>query len=172
MAEAGIDTREIDKMLKDLKSGLADGAVRGVKAGWLTSTEYKQTQKDMDDGKVPTKIADVALWNNFGTERIPARPFLNDAQRHAGPVMENRLKTYMEAGFTLDRIAKLLKLDLGEILKSEIEYGTFEPNAKSTIRAKGGSTHPLIDTGQLINSIHATVIRAHGEDTPIKITKD
>lgn len=101
-------------------------------------------------------LAQLGLIHEYGTSRIPARPFL-------GPAIENNKDKIQ----TLNRDL-LLQILHGQISKREAlgRLGAFgqglvqkqiretvsPPDAPSTIKAKG-SSHPLIDTGQMIQNV-------------------
>lgn len=102
------------------------------------------------------KVIDVAVANEFGTAKIPSRPFIR--------------KTYDENITQYNRLFKraynniidgksTVKTSLGNIglfaenkTRKRLRSGPWTPNAPSTI-AKKKSSRPLIDTGQLVNSI-------------------
>lgn len=113
-------------------------------------------------------VAQVAWWNEFGTEisfgrsggsrvLIPARPFLRTTMR------ENRRKF---AKITKDAYEKTLKgegnvtslvkgvgLLAQSLVVQAIDNTLTPPNALATLLAKSPKTHPLIDTGRLRQSI-------------------
>jgi len=101
-------------------------------------------------------VAEVAIWNHYGTDTIPARPFISAtiaAKRAEIEALESRLVAGVFAGKLTEE--KALGL-LGAYIQREIvaQINTFFPpeNAESTIRKKG-SSKPLIDTKQLVGSI-------------------
>lgn len=106
-----------------------------------------------------TTVADVATYNEFGTERIPARPFLsgwfdgNQAEikaklKSAG----EKIKNGADPHAALDLVAQWAA---GQVQKG-ISAGVPPPNAESTAARKGSAT-PLINTGQLRSSIRGKV---------------
>jgi hypothetical protein len=103
-------------------------------------------------------IVDYAVWNEFGTSRIPARPFMqHTADQHADETIkysEFLVGSLIDGAMTPDTVLK----NLGEfyVKKMKMVVRTAKawaaPNAKSTIRMKGSSS-PLIDTGRMIGAI-------------------
>ena len=104
------------------------------------------------------QIVDYAAMNEFGTEHIPARPFM----RHTADEQESKLHAYARRllGPMLDG-----KLGVDDVLRSVGEWyqsamqrtvrnskSWAEPNAPSTIAMKGGDT-PLRDHGMLVAAI-------------------
>ena len=110
-------------------------------------------------------IANIAMWNELGTSRSPARPFMRKS------VDENTDKTKSMCARQLKRLAQgasaqdiLEKIGVFQkgLIQRKIVDGTFEPNAPSTIRKKG-SSRPLIDTGRMRQSVNF-IIRRKGAD--------
>lgn len=114
------------------------------------------------DGK---SIPEYAMYNELGTSRIPARPFMrttaNEHQNEWCETLAGALK-----GEILKDNAKSAMGLVGEQMKAHIQQtiqkGSFAPNSPRTIankRAKGKREpdHPLIDTGQMIASIISEV---------------
>ena len=153
-----IDTTEVDKIMDDLKKAL-DTTYTGAKAGYFANDKGKQPYEGED---APT-LEDVALWNEFGTERIPARPFLRNAQNKAIARGEKIVQVRMEENADVEQICKDIGLMLQDEIKNQISHGTFVPNAPSTIKRKG-SSRPLVDTGNLRQSTHWGVTTTHGDN--------
>jgi hypothetical protein len=107
-------------------------------------------------------IVDYATWNEFGTARIPPRPFM--AQTH----QEHSERTIKFAGFLIGKVIDRA-LDVETALKNLGEFYQLrmratirnakewaDANAPSTI-AKKGSSSPLIDQGRMVNAVHYEV---------------
>ncbi len=102
------------------------------------------------------KVIDVAVANEFGTAKIPARPFMRKSYDE-NITQYNRL--FKRAYNNIIDGKSTVKTSLGKIglfaenkTKKRLRSGPWTPNAPSTI-AKKKSSRPLIDTGQLVNSI-------------------
>jgi hypothetical protein len=120
-------------------------------------------------GKVSSDIIKIAVWNHFGTKGggwggpIPERPFLTNAMRanarKYADFMKVGAKSIVDAALsgTSTSAAKrqtLQKLGVsaqGDI-QSEITSLRSPPNSPVTI-ARKGSSNPLIDSGQLRQSV-------------------
>jgi hypothetical protein len=110
-------------------------------------------------------VLQVAVWNNFGTEGIPARPFMLQATPKIKAACKAKLKEFAKAlrrrgkGATADQMERILQT-LGllgkDVLRGVIGSGNFLPNAPYTIRKKGSSV-PLIDTGIMRKSVSYVV---------------
>ena len=113
-------------------------------------------------GKEPRKNgdkltnADVATFMEFGTKTVPERSFIrsNDEQNKAvykELIKELRKKIIfneMPIGQALGLLGEKILADI----RAGIRAGIAPELAPSTIKAKGSSL-PLVDTGQLINSL-------------------
>lgn len=143
------------KVLKDIDPKLIDklkqrlvGNNRAVNVG------IPEGPKE-EDG---TPVAMIAAVHEYGspTQGIPERPFLRVA------VQRNRLKYVrlnrinlvkmlrgqMDADQALGQLGEMAKGDV----QVEIRNGEFTPLKPATIKRKG-SSRPLIDTGQMVQSI-------------------
>jgi len=96
-------------------------------------------------------VAEVAAKNEFGTSRIPARPFMRQTiEAHTGDWgdlaegVERRVADGMSVAQGLELIGNQAKGHMQEMIGT----GNFTPNAPSTI-ARKGSSQPLIDSGNM-----------------------
>jgi hypothetical protein len=114
------------------------------------------------DGELSDLVV-IAAVNEIGTKRIPSRPFMRNA------VDGNQMgifKTQVEMYGDVSRGVKTVRTALATIgefmtakVKKEIKTLRTPPNAPATVKRKG-SDNPLIDQGQLIQSItHVEVLR-------------
>jgi hypothetical protein len=105
-------------------------------------------------------VGEVAIWNEYGTQTVPARSFVG------GWALENE-KKFAETLATAARKYTLEKADreveLGKVgkrfangMKKRIRNVIRPLNSIYTLERKKGDT-PLIDTGTLIRSITFTV---------------
>lgn len=132
----------------------------------LSSAEIKigflESSGGYEDG---TTVAQVAAWNEFGTEHSPSRPFmrqtLKDQREEITKFARDRAKGVvngsMSAQMALNGIGSYVK---GR-MQAEIRDGEFEPNAPSTVAHKG-SSKPLIDTGRMRQSIVYVITSKEG----------
>ena len=103
-----------------------------------------------------------AFYNEMGTQHIPARPFLRntlaDKQTDWLDILVDALNwkdcTQNQAKKGLGLLGEVMKADI----KQTIQHGSFAPLAEATWKAKERKgkrepKHPLIDTGQLLESI-------------------
>lgn len=132
--------REIDKMRRAGTPHVAVGFPAEVSAAY-------------QDG---TTVTDVALFNEFGTERIPERPFLRtaaDATVEKRTRMTGELLTMITTGkMTLSQALSRMGVYMVSVIQKSITDLRTPPNAPSTI-ARKKSSNPLIDTGQMRQSV-------------------
>jgi len=124
-----------------------------VKVGVLSSAPA--------DKKTKANLASIAAYNEFGTSRIPARPFM--AQTFDQNYSEIRSFIESESGKIID-LKQTIPGALSKIglfyqakTQAQITRGEFVPNSPLTIKMKG-SSKPLIDTGRLRQSINHEVV--------------
>lgn len=143
---------------------------RAVFVGWLRSSgqydhsKVKHVKKDGRPAKPPKNpgsisIAQIAAIHEFGSSdgTIPPRkPLRRAVEKNANKIEATIRRLLAKIGDKkIDEVGALRTL--GEFLIKEIKAGItagLSPGLKSdTIARKGGKSTPLIDTGQLINSV-------------------
>jgi len=110
-------------------------------------------------------MSEVAKLQHFGGEGIPARPFLEDAVREQWGEISKAIKSSMilrfkglSASAQYEFAANDVTYFVRRFLLDGTYYRAVVPNSPTTIENKGGDT-PLLDTGQLINSIEAEYVQ-------------
>lgn len=133
----------------------------GVKAGVLGGATTT-------DGK---SIAEYAIYNEFGTQYIPPRPFLGDTAKRKGKEWARVLEATAKGDSTKPETWERALVLTGETMKADIQNTIqnggsepFAPNAESTKKAKKRKgkmeyDHPLIDTGQMLAAISYEVVK-------------
>lgn len=100
-------------------------------------------------------ILDIAIYNHFGTRNIPSRPFVSDCfDKNQGQISEAKKRIVYRVMEGMPASAGMAQLGqwYQDVLKGHIRNGGWVPNAPATVKRKG-SSRPLIDTGQLVNSV-------------------
>ena len=96
--------------------------------------------------------AEIAAWNHFGTKTTPARPFLDVGILNK----TDEIKRYISVELAKGRTPLQIMPGLGALgvraVQEQIDDTYTPPNAPETVRRKG-STHPLIDTGEMKQKI-------------------
>lgn len=101
--------------------------------------------------------ATIAAWQEYGTKKIPARPFVaparlehqDDWSKSLGKELKN---SFYNAELALEGVGQEVKKDLQQSIMSVYS----PPLAQSTIDNKGFSK-PLIDSSYMINHIDVEV---------------
>ena len=157
-------TPEGERFMKELRE-LAKLEVR------IGYQKKQGTGKQQDEGntsekkKPPADLIDIAMWNEFGTEHIPSRPFMRDSVDKHIPAIEHMLKAQEEAflnGTSARKVLEGVGLFQKDLVQTEIDQGDFVANAESTIRRKG-SDKPLIDTGDMRKLVNFWIGKKGGE---------
>lgn len=116
--------------------------------------------QDYPDG---TGVQDVAFWNEFGTDGIPAsgyfkrsalrrrRELIRDSKDAAFAVSRGRLDC--------DKALDLLGQQAAATLKKDLTDFRDPPNAQSTIRRKGFDNR-MIETGHMRSQITHKVVKS------------
>ncbi len=101
-------------------------------------------------------VAEVAWFNEYGTKNIPSRPFLrttiNRHHKKYTDLIASGLIMYLTGKISRQKVQAKIGFTAQADVKKEITEWETPPNAELTIALKG-SSQPLIDTGQLRNSI-------------------
>lgn len=162
----------IQRMLLSLRQG---GSY--VKAGVLGTAAAEQ-HEDEDDATGLTNV-DLAVIQEFGTESIPPRPFVNGTfalhQREYVQRLRELLPKVYAQRISIAFMMEVVGQQMASDMRNRISLGDppFTPNAPATIKAKlrkgqwnrkgkaqaaGQGPMPLIDTGRLRNAISHEVV--------------
>lgn len=129
-----------------------------MKERTITAGIHKSAGKHKDSKDL--SVAEVAAINEFGNEKIPERAafrtsFIKNRKKYKKALGKLGTKSF-NAESTLAGMRKLGREAKKDIQKS-IVSGSWAPNAKSTMLAKGGGkqliNRPLINTGQVLDSV-------------------
>jgi hypothetical protein len=149
-----VSVKDIDRGWKRIRAQL-------LKAGGAFTKVGVQEGERRDDG---TDLVTVAAVNEFGApkKKIPERSFIRsttDEQRQKVERMKRRiLEGIADGTMTIKRGLGLLGEFMESKIKDKIVRLDTPPNAPSTI-ARKGSSNPLVDKGQLLQSIrHVEVL--------------
>jgi hypothetical protein len=138
-----LDLKKLHALKRRLKK--LDGAK--IEVGFFPEDKYDETG---------LSVAQVALFNEYGTSLVPTRPFMRDtfesgaAQRAIQNAMKNILSSTIRnlpVKFLFENLGK----QLSEIMQQHID-GYPGSNSPSTIERKGFND-PLFNTGKVIESV-------------------
>lgn len=121
----------------------------------VTPAQYKKK------GQKPVNVTEIAIIQEYGTEKIPPRPAFRRGMEHALAVNRKQIGAQMKniaqrilsgRGSEAHRSLLVLLTGIGKSAKAKtkeiIRTGDETPNAPATI-AKKGFDHPLSETGLL-----------------------
>lgn len=101
-----------------------------------------------------SNLAEIAAYNEYGTDKIPSRPFLRNAIKdhdNWNSHVDSAVNLVID-GMPPMQAAGLVGQAAEAGIRESILDGDFVPNAPSTI-ARKGSSKPLIDKGTLVGAI-------------------
>lgn len=120
---------------------------------------FQRGKKKYDD---ETDMCDVALFNELGTSKSPSRPFLRQSVDDNGDKINALCKSIMKnvanGSCTAEEAYKKAGVYIKGLVQEQIKNGEFEANKPSTIKKKG-SDKPLIDTGQMRQSVNFVICK-------------
>lgn len=126
--------------------------------------QHGRDMHDPKDGGQPVDMADIAMFNELGTSTSPSRPFLrqtvDDNKDKINAFCEQVAKEVAKGGTAEAGLKKMGAFGVS-LVQEKIRSGSFVPNAPATVKMKG-SDQPLIDTGQMRQTVHY-VIKNKGE---------
>lgn len=138
--------KSVTALIKTLQ---AFNGVEG-KVGWFESAAYPSG----------TPVAYVATIHEFGTDRIPARPFMRPAVADHGQEWLDNLadgaRASLRGGPSPAQVLELVALQAAGNVAEKIQAVTTPGLSAATVKRKGFDK-PLIDTGQMIQSVTGKV---------------
>lgn len=139
---------------------------RELEAARVTEVVVGIHQGDIADGQ---QIADYAAKNEYGTSKIPERSFMRSSFDENVDVISRELSGrygQMVEGRITTRVALgLVGLKVQDLIKQKIDSSVRPANSAATIAMKG-SSHTLINTGAMKNSVHYVIRPVSGNGVP------
>lgn len=130
----------------------------------------KKLKKGGTSKVTPPDLGMVAIWNEYGTDKIPPRPAfrtgLEESQRINKKLIQAQVKNIAQRILQgrkseIDRSLTVVLTQIGKsavsATKEIIKNGSTTPNAPLTIANKGFD-HPLFETGLLLENVTYEVI--------------
>lgn len=116
-------------------------------------------------GPNPPLVAQVALWNEFGTSSIPERSFLRSAMNDNAALIEKwrmeMIENLVFKNWTMQKALEAMGFRIQTLIQNKIKSDIPPPNAPSVKAAKareGVADQTLINTGLLLRSITYKVV--------------
>lgn len=109
-----------------------------------------------------SEVIEYALANEFGTRKIPSRPFIRQTyDKFEKEIREEGFKlyqAYIEGEIDREQALFAWGQFFVNLIQNEINEGNnFVENKPATLKAKGGNKNPLQDSGRLQQSIKSVV---------------
>jgi len=124
----------------------------GFQEGSTTKTAVKG-HREKEGGK---SMPEIAFENEFGTKKIPQRSFMRTSFDENIVKIEkfiiNQYKKVQDGKIDSDQASGLIGVFMVNSIKRKIRAIKTPPNSPTTIKLKG-SSKPLIDFGQMIQSV-------------------
>ncbi len=144
---------EIQKQL-----ALLDGS--HVKVGFQEGTVTKMQVKGQRKKPAGLSLAQIAAENEFGTNIIPARPFMatsfDENKALINKAIHGEYNKIVEGKSTTERSLGLIGQLMTKLIVQKIRAIVSPPNSPRTIAIKK-SSKPLIDFGQMVQSVRYKV---------------
>lgn len=156
---------------KQVKANARSLNGRGIEAGILAKdASVRGRSRDWNGNPIPgtARVIDYAVWNEFGTEKIPSRPFMRrTADANKAEIGDAMAKTVDAFVFGKGTAANSLH-DLGkwyaDLIRRTIDTAIRWATPLSPVTAaKKGHDLPLIDFGTLRRIIDYALV---GKRTP------
>lgn len=154
MAESKVKWRSTQNLAEKL-NGIAKRVDKNLslQVGIFGGERYTPRHPIRGTKRQPLHVAQVAFWNEYGTKRMPARPFFGTAVE---AYKQEWSKNFAAILRKADYDGTLALMRLGYFMKEDIEQviqeWTDPPNAKRTVEIKGFNK-PLIDDGTMQRAI-------------------
>lgn len=138
-----------------LKIGVMEGATHTTAPRKDEEAEGAKKKRRKQAQPKTIQVAEYAMYNEFGTQRIPKRDFLRFSLDTFGesawlPELARLIKEGMEPEKAFTRVGAQAQADVRRV----IEGWAIPKNEDSTIRQKrSGRNNPLVDSGDLLDAI-------------------
>lgn len=146
------DRKKFNEYLKQIELLKTSFVEIGFQEGEKTHAQVKGKRKKEANLSIPQIAAD----NEFGTRFIPSRPFMSTSfDENKSRINNLILKEYdkiVDGSSTVKKSLELIGVFGVGIVQKKIRAVTTPPNSPRTIAEKG-SSKPLIDFGQMIQSV-------------------
>ena len=152
---------DVDLGMGDIERELTKLNGSYVLVGFQEGSVTKSQTKDGRKKKAGLSMPEIAAANEFGTNTIPARPFMrtssDENKQRIDTAIQGEYVKITQGKSTVKRSLTALGVFMVDKIKMKIRAIQSPPNSPRTI-AKKKSSKPLIDFGQMIQSVHAKVV--------------
>lgn len=160
-----VDSAPLQRLTKELKRAAASYVLVGIQSGTVTKSQTKNGRRK----QAGQNMAQIGAWNEYGTQTIPARPFIRPAiqnnRRFLIANLQNQFRLICEGRQTTSRALRIIGQLAQNMIVRQINAVMSPPLSARTI-ARKGSSKPLIDFGQMRASIRYRVVTPTSRQTP------
>lgn len=148
-----------DSQWKKMRKNLDRGKHLAVKVGFFQDSVYGPENDNLT-------VAQVAQWQEEGTDKIPMRPFIRagfmikEIEKHKWitPQIMSWIDDIAMGKLTWTQFYNRLGPIFVQMMQKEIENWRIPMNAPLTVQLKGFND-PLIDTGKMLDSVEYKIGR-------------
>lgn len=127
-----------------------------VNVGFQQDEKTKLQVKNGREKEPGLQMAQIAAQNEFGTNSIPERSFMRTAfDQNQKEILERLQYQYgliIDGKVTINKSLNFIGQIITGLIQAKIAAIRFPPNSPKTIEIKK-SSKPLVDFGQMINSV-------------------
>lgn len=149
--------KEFDKQISQIQELSNSYVLVGFQQGSVTKSQVKGKRRK-EAGK---SMAQIAAENEFGTKTTPPRPFISTSfeenRDRINNIIAGEYGRIIDGQSTVKRSLNLIGLFGVDIIQQKIRAIRSPPNSPRTIAIKK-SSKPLIDFGQMIQSVRHKVV--------------
>lgn len=153
---ARADVNDIDlgwqKIQNELRAFEKASVLVGFQEGSVTKTEVKGQREKKGGLNMP----EIASANEFGTKTIPARPFMrtsfDENYQRIVKLINLQYDQITDGKNSAEKSLNAIGIVMVGLIQQKIRAIVSPPNSPRTIAIKG-SSKPLIDFGQMIQSV-------------------
>ena len=147
-----------NKFPEEIKKQL-EKKLKKINSAYVTIGVHEGAGTYSKNSENPT-VAQVALWNEFGTQHIPQRSFirsaLNENLDKINQWREEAVNQILSDEITVEKALESIGFRIQILIQNKIKSNVPPPNAASTLARKykeGVASNTLIETGLLLRSI-------------------
>lgn len=151
--------KDWDKKFDQIEQLANSYVLIGFQEGTVTKSQVKDGRKK----KAGQSMAQIAFDNEYGNRKknIPARPFMttsfDENREQISRVIEGEYNKIIDNQSTLTKSLNLIGLYGVDLIQAKIRAIHTPPNSPTTI-ARKKSSKPLIDFGQMIQSVRSKIV--------------
>jgi HK97 gp10 family phage protein len=149
--------REFDERIKLIEKFENAYVLVGFQEGQVTKSQVKNGRSK----KAGQSMPQIAAQNEFGTDKIPARPFMrtsfDENRNKLNVAIQTEYGKIVDGQSTVKKSLNAIGLLGIDLIQTKIRSIHYPPNSPRTI-ARKKSSKPLIDFGQMVQAVTKKVV--------------